>query len=151
MAEALAKTGTTTWALTYAGDATSPTGPVNFMPFSALIYDLDIDVIADIFEATSDAGGRRLGKTGLCTGTITALGYMKVDSGYLLATTVVDEATTNTGYAITMTMHAGSGTNAGGTNAMVMYGVISRARVKASKTQGYVAVMLQFALCGTQT
>lgn len=145
MAETIKKTGSQgAWALTYAGSAMTA-------PFSMLVYNFKLDAIADIFDATSGSDGRRLGKTGLASGTLTVLGYMKVDSAFSLATTVVLEDTTNVGSATALVFNGGTGTNAGGTGApLTVQTVISRAIVESSKTQGYVACMIQFALCGTQ-
>jgi len=144
MAETLKKSGSQgAWALTYSGGS---------LPFTMLVYNFKLDAIADIFDATSGSDGRRLGKTGLASGTITVLGYLTVDTAVQLATSVVLEDTTNAGLPIALVYNGGSGANAGGTGAaMTLRGVIARVAIESSKTQGYVVGMIQFALCGTQT
>lgn len=142
MAEVLSKTGVSDCTLTYGGT----------LPFSMYVYDLDIDAVADIFDATSGTDtGRRLGKTGLASGRVIASGFMTAASGITLASTVVSEETTATGQSITLQFGTGSGSGGGGSgHALVLKGVIERAKVKSTKTAGYVSVLVAFQLCGVQ-
>ncbi len=141
MAEVLSKTGTATMTATYAGTA----------PFSVYVNDIDIYVKADIFDATSGTDtGRRLGKSGLVVGTVTVMGFMPIASGITLASTVVNEET-STGQDLTLAFGTATGAGGGGpTKTLVLKALVGECRVKASKTPGYVAVMLQWTLCGTQ-
>ena len=142
MAEVLSKTGVSDCTLTYGGT----------LPFTMYVYDLDIDTVADIFDATSGTDtARRLGTTGLADGRVIASGFMTAASGVSVASTVVAQETTAAGQSITLQFGTGSGSGGGGSgHSLVMKGIIERAKIKATKTAGYVSLLVSFRLCGTQ-
>lgn len=142
MSETLKKTGPATFTLTYGSTA----------PFTMLVYEFAVDPVADLFDATGGANGRAYGTTGLAGGTVVATGFMTVSSAITLLATVYQQTTMDfsspNDKKIQILATSGTGSNSGFTgNPMVLYGLIERAPIRMSKTEGYVACQIHFRIC----